>query len=69
MSHTTACRLARVGHHHQAGPNDETPDWPRMSMLTVADQQAVLDCADPSHDAVRLFLRGTPWKAPWKEVR
>lgn len=67
MSHTPACIDARAAHPAHS-LIDETPDWPIMSRLDEHEQQAVLECPDPSHESTRLHLRGRPWIPPWKRL-
>lgn len=54
--HTPECHEARDG------------GWPQMWRLSEAQQQAVLDCPDETHDAVRTFLNGRPWRPTWATV-
>lgn len=39
-----------------------------MTSLSLDAQQAVLDCPHPTHDSVRLFLRGKPYLPPWLTI-
>jgi len=67
-THTTACRRARTGKHSMS-PQDRTPQWPLMVLLSSEEQQSVLDCAHPAHDSVRRYLFSRPVPTPDVQVR